>query len=365
MASKDYYQILGVSKTANLDEIKKAYRKLALKYHPDKNKGDKAGEEKFKEVSEAYQVLSDSNKRQQYDQYGQTFSGAGGGGFSRSGFRPEDFAGFSQGFSDLGGFGDIFESFFGGGRSRRPDPESITRGADIEVNLQITFEEAAFGTTKKVTLSRPTVCSTCHGTGSSDGEIEVCSKCGGKGEIKISRQTILGVFTQAQVCDVCQGLGKRPKRVCRSCHGDGRRDISESIEIKIPAGIDNGQTVKLPQMGGAGLRGGRTGDLYVAVRVMASKDFERRGADLYRTELISYPVAVLGGEVKIDSLDGILKLKIPVGTKSGEVFRLKGRGITKLNRSERGDLFVVVEIDVPKRLTLRQKRLLEDLQSEL
>ena len=363
MASKDYYQILGVDKKASLEEIKKAYRKLALKYHPDKTKGDKAGEEKFKELSEAYQVLSDTNKRQQYDQYGQAFSGGSGGGFS--GFRPEDFAGFSQGFSDMGGLGDIFEGFFGGGRSRRPDPETIMRGADIEVNLQITFEEAAFGVTKKVNLSKPAVCSACSGTGSSDGELEVCSKCSGKGEIKISRQTILGVFTQAQVCDACQGLGKKPKKVCRSCRGDGRKDATESIEIKIPAGIDNGQTVKLPHLGGAGARGGKQGDLYVVVQVMASKDFERRGSDLYRTELISYPIAVLGGEVKIDTLDGILKLKIPTGTKSGEVFRLKGKGIVKLNKNEKGDLFVIVEIDVPKRLTLRQKRLLEDLQGEL
>jgi len=363
MASKDYYHILGIGKTASLDEIKKAYRRLALKYHPDKNKGDKAGEEKFKEINEAYQVLSDPAKRRQYDQFGQSFSGAGGGGFS--GFRPEDFAGFSQGFSDLGGFGDIFESFFGGGRSSRRDPETVTRGADLEVNLQITFEEAAFGTTKKVNLSRPTICATCHGTGSADGELEVCSRCGGKGEIRISRQTILGVFTQAQVCDACQGLGKKPTKICRSCRGDGRRDATESIEVKIPAGIDNGQTVKLLHVGGAGFRGGGAGDLYIVVRVMASKEFERKDADLYRTELISYPVAVLGGEVEIDSLDGILKLKIPAGTKSGEVFRLRGKGIIKLGRNEKGDLYITIEIDVPKRLTLRQKRLLEDLQSAL
>lgn len=363
MANKDYYQILGVDKKANLDEIKKAYRKLALKYHPDKTKGDKELEKRFKEINEAYQVLSDSAKRQQYDQFGQTFEGARSGGFS--GFRPEDFAGFTQDFSDLGGLGDVFESFFGGGRGRKRSPESLNRGEDMEINLQITFEEAAFGATKKVSATKPVVCTVCKGTGSADERIVTCDKCGGSGELRIARQTILGSFVQTQVCDVCRGLGKKPNKICRSCRGEGVRANTEIIEIKIPAGIDSGQTIKLSGQGGAGVRGGKSGDLYVIVRVLSSKQFVRRGADLYVLESISYPTAVLGGEIKVESLEGGLKLKIPAGTKSGEIFRLRGKGIVKLNGGDKGDLYVTIEIDVPKRLTLRQKRLLEDLQTEL
>lgn len=362
--AKDYYQILGVSRDASPEDLKRAYRKLALKYHPDKTKGDKEGERRFKEINEAYRALSDPAKRKQYDQFGQTFTGMPGGGFS--GFRPEDFARFTQDFGDLGGFEDIFDAFFGGtARSRRRDPASLTRGRDVEVNLQITFDEAAYGATKQVGVSRAATCEFCKGTGSSDYKLVPCDQCGGKGEVRVSQRTILGMFTQVQVCDVCRGLGQRPAKICRHCRGDGRRTQTETIEIKIPAGIDTGQTIKLTGLGEAGLRGGEPGDLYIIVRVLDTPDFKRQGADLYRQESISYPRAALGGEIEVKALGGKLKLKIPAGTKSGEVFRLRGKGLPRLGRLGHGDLFVEAEIDVPQRLTLRQKRLLDELDEEL
>lgn len=354
--AKDYYKILGIDRSADQEEIKKAYRKLALKYHPDKTKGDKEGEKKFKDINEAYQILSNSTKRQQYDQFGQNFEGMGSSGFS--GFRPED-------FSDLGGFGDIFETFFSGGRSRKRSPESISRGKDLEVNLQITFEEAVFGIDKKVRVSRAVTCEFCKGTGDSDGNLVTCDKCKGTGEIRVTRRTILGVISQAHICDECRGLGKKPSKICRRCGGDGRRNVTETIEVKIPAGIDNGQTIKLAGMGEAGFRGGESGDLYVVIHVLTSPSFERRESDLYTTESVSYPMAVLGGEIKVKSLNESLKLKIPAGTKSGEVFRLKNKGVVRLDNSGHGDLFVKVEIDIPKRISLRQRKILEDLQDEL
>ncbi|OGB74332.1 molecular chaperone DnaJ [candidate division Kazan bacterium RBG_13_50_9] len=364
MMSKDYYKILGVSRGASPDEIKQAYRRLALRYHPDKTKGDKEGEQKFKEVNEAYRVLSDPARRKQYDQFGQTFEGAAGGGFA--GFRPEDFARFTQDFGDLGGFEDLFDAFFGGMRGgRRRSAEDVQRGRDIEINLQITFDEAAFGTTKRISVPRAVACEYCKGTGASDGELVSCDKCGGRGEIRVSQRTILGTFAQVQLCNVCKGTGKKPARPCRHCRGEGRHSLTEKVEVKIPAGVGSGQTIKLSGGGEAGFRGSRAGDLYVVIQVLESPDFKRKGADLYRQETLSYPVAVLGGEIKVKALEGVLKLKVPSGTKSGEVFRLAGKGLPRLDRSGNGDLFIEVEIDVPRRLTLKQKRLLEELKSEL
>ncbi len=362
MANKDYYKILEISSNANLEDIKKAYRKLALKYHPDKTKGDKESEKHFKEINEAYRVLSDPAKRRQYDQFGQTFEGAAGGGFS--GFRPEDFNRFTQDFSDLGGFNDIFESFFGGTRSARQKPEARLRGRDVEVNLKVTFDEAAFGVTKEVGISRLVVCQFCDGTGSATGRLTVCDKCSGSGEIRSNRRTILGMITQVQICDVCKGLGKKPEKICRHCRGDGRINKTEQIKIDIPAGIDSGQTIKLVDQGEAGFRGAPAGDLYIVIHVLESLDFKRQGSDLYRTEILNYPTAVLGGEIKVKSLTKDLKLKVPSGTKSGEVFRLKSKGLPKVGQSGQGDLFIKVEIDIPKRLNLRQKRILEELKEE-
>lgn len=360
--SKNYYDILGIKKTASADEIKQGYRKLALKYHPDKTKGDVEGEKKFKEINEAYQVLSNPTKRSQYDQYGQTFEGAGRSGFS--GFRPEDFSRFTQDFGDMAGFDDIFSAFFGGGRQRKKSPESINRGQDIEGHLQITFVEAAHGATKKMSVNRAVTCETCNGSGAVDGKLVTCDKCNGRGEITVNHRTILGNFAQAQICDSCHGTGQKPARACRSCHGEGRVSKSETFDIQIPAGIDSGQTIKLVGKGEAGRQGAKYGDLYIVITVLADSRFERQGENLYRTEQLSYPIAVLGGEINVSGLDGQLQLKIPAGTKSGEVFRLRGKGIVRLNQGGTGDLFVKVEIVVPQRLTLKQKRLLEELRDE-
>jgi len=361
---KDYYKILGVDKSSSVDEIKKAYRKLALKYHPDKTKGDKEAEKKFKEINEAYQILSNPAKKQQYDQFGQTFSNAASGGFS--GFRPEDFSRFTQDFSDMGNLSDIFESFFGGGfKTNQRNPERNLRGKDVEVNLSITFEEAAFGATKKVGVSRPIKCEHCNGTGAVDEKMVTCDKCGGTGQIRVTQRTILGAMTQVRLCDVCKGKGQKPERVCRHCRGEGRKNATETIEVEIPAGIDNGQTIKIDNKGEAGIRGGKPGDLYIVIHVLESKDFKRQGANLYTEKNISYPTAVLGGEVKIQSLDGMLNLKIPAGTKSGDVFKLNNKGLPRVGMTGKGDLFVKVDIDVPKRTTLAQRRLLEELKEEL
>jgi len=361
--SKDYYQILGVGKSASADEVKQAYRKLALKYHPDKTKGDAEGEKKFKEINEAYQVLGNDAKRRQYDQFGQSFNNASQGGFS--GFRPEDFSRFTQDFGDMAGFEDIFDAFFSGGRRRQKSPEQTHRGNDIEGHLQVSFIDAAHGIKKKMGINRSRTCETCNGSGAVDGKLVACDKCNGQGEIRVNRRTILGTFAQVQMCEACRGTGKKPAKPCRTCHGEGKVTKSDTIEIDIPAGIDSGQTIKLTGMGEAGWRGGKAGDLYIVVTVMPDQRFERQGADLYRTEGLSYPVAVLGGEIVVDALDEKLTLKIPTGTKSGEVFRLRGKGLPKLGQTGHGDLLVKVEIVIPERLTLKQKRLLEDLKDEL
>ncbi|MFH0912446.1 MAG: molecular chaperone DnaJ [Patescibacteria group bacterium] len=365
---EDYYSILGLKRDATQEEIKKAYRKLALKYHPDKANGDKASETKFKQINEAYQILSDPAKRQRYDQFG----AAGDNGFSGWQGQGAGFSDFAQGF-DLsnfgGGFGDIFDTFFGASAGRRGggrrSSESIKRGNDIEANLQITFDEAALGAIKRVSVHRLIPCTACQGQGAVDGKFIQCARCHGTGEVKKMQKTILGSFTQAYICDECKGLGDKPARICRECRGEGRKTKTEMIEVTIPAGIDSGQTIKMVELGEAGWRGGKTGDLYIVVHVLPSKEFRRSGFDLYRTENISYPVAALGGEIKIKSLTGWLNLKIPSGTKSGEIFRLKGQGIQQLNKDMRGDLLVQVEITVPQRLTLTQKRLLEELRDEL
>jgi molecular chaperone DnaJ len=364
---KDYYNILGVSKDATDDEIKKAYRKMAHQHHPDKSGGDEA---KFKEANEAYQVLSDKEKRSQYDQYGQTFEQAQSqGGFSGfNGFR--DFSSYAEGFDfNFGGgqggfsdiFGDIFEQAgFGGGargRSRRR-----YRGEDIQVDAEISFQEMADGVEREVELYKGVKCTRCEGEGVEPGSKKVeCPTCKGEGEIRTARRTILGTFQQTSVCPDCQGSGKIPEKKCKKCGGDGRVREYEKIKVKIPAGIKDGQTIRLENMGEAGEKGGGTGDLYVNIHVAADERFERDGDDIRSVAKISFSQAALGDKISIETIGGKVKLKIPAGTQSGEIFRLKGHGVKHLSRFGHGDQYVKIQLVTPKGLDREQKDIFEKL----
>lgn len=368
---KDYYNILGVGKDASEDEIKKAYRKLAHQHHPDKSSGDEA---KFKEVNEAYQVLSDKEKRTQYDQYGQTFEQAQQqGGFSGfNGFR--DFSSYAEGFdfnfgSDAQGgrtgfsdiFGDIFEQAgFGGGARGRG--RKRYRGEDIQVDIEITFAEMADGAEKEIELYKRVRCSVCEGSGVAPGSKKVeCPTCKGEGQIKTARRTILGTFQQTSVCPECQGEGKIPEKKCKKCGGDGRVREYERIKVKIPAGIKDGQTIRLENQGEAGERGGEAGDLYINVHVLPDQRFERDGDDIHSVAEISFSQAALGDKIAVETLGGEVKLKIPAGTQSGEIFRLKGHGVKHLSRFGHGDHYVKIQVMTPKSLTREERELFEKL----
>ncbi|MGY3749103.1 molecular chaperone DnaJ [Vagococcus acidifermentans] len=355
MAKRDYYEILGLSKSATDDEIKKAYRKLSKKYHPDINKEPDA-DEKFKEVSEAYEVLSDPQKRAAYDQYGHAgtdpnFGGAGGfGGFD----------GFSGG--GFGGFEDIFESFFGGGGAGRGASRNAPRqGADLQYSLNLTFEEAVFGLEKTIRYNREDECSTCHGSGAKPGtEPETCGKCHGSGTINVERQTPLGRMMSRQTCDVCQGTGKIIKEKCDTCHGRGRMTKSHSLKVNVPAGVEDGQQMRLAGQGEAGYNGGPFGDLYVVFVVEPSPIFDRDGSEIYYEQTISFVQAALGDEVEVPTVHGRVKLKIPAGTETGTSFRLRGKGAPRLRGSGNGDQQVTVKIVTPKNLNDAQKKALRD-----
>lgn len=358
----DFYEILGVSKGASDDEIKKAYRKLAHKYHPDKSGGDEA---KFKEINEAYQVLSDKTKRQQYDQFGQTFQGGAGQGFG--GF---DFSGFQQGFGNGGfegfefggeGFEDIFSNIFGGGtRSRRK-----AYGADIQVDVEITFSEMVHGAEKEIKLYKRVTCDHCKGSGGEPGaNLKTCPTCKGSGRIQTTRRSLFGTFSQVSECPECHGSGQVYEKKCSKCGGDGRTRQEQMIELKIPAGISDGQTISVKGQGEAGERGAQAGDLYVNVHILPHKKFMRKGNDILSKEYVPFSVATLGGKIEIDTIDGKLILKIPAGTPSGEIFRVKGRGIPELHGRGVGNLLVTVVVSVPKSLSREQKNLLEKLKDQ-
>ncbi|MEL7596608.1 MAG: molecular chaperone DnaJ [Clostridiaceae bacterium] len=346
MANKDYYDILGISKGASDDEIKKAYRKLAMKYHPDRNPDNKEAEEKFKDINEAYQVLSDPQKKSQYDQFGTTdFNGGfgGSGGFD---------------FSGMGGFEDIFDSFFGGGFSsrRRNGPE---RGADLEYTLNLTFEEAVFGVEKEISISKNEICDDCNGTGSKPGSnSKTCDKCGGTGQVRYQRNTPLGSFVSTSTCDKCNGTGKIISDPCSHCHGKGTVRKNKKVKIKIPAGVDTGNVLPLRGQGEPGKNGGPTGDLYINIRVSSHKVFNRKGFDIYIEEHISFGKASFGTELKVPTIDGDVKYKVPAGTQSGTVFRLRGKGVPKVNGHGRGDEYVKIIVDIPKVLNEKQKETL-------
>ena len=352
---RDYYEVLGVQKGATEEEIKKAYKKMARKYHPDLNPGDKDAEEKFKEVNEAYEVLSDSEKKARYDQFGfagvDPNFGAGGGGYGGG-------AGF-----DFGDLGDIFGSFFGGGfggGQTRRNPNAPQRGESIRMNLTISFEEAAFGCEKELELDRYESCETCHGSGAAPGTSpETCPDCGGSGVVQTRRQTPMGVFASTAPCSRCGGRGKIIKEPCKDCRGSGMVRRRRKIQASVPAGIDNGQTISIRGQGHAGKNGGPAGDLLVTITVRPHELFRREGTSVLCEAPITFPQAVLGAELEIPTIDGKVKYDIPEGTQSGTTFRLKGKGIPALNGRGRGDQYVTVYIETPRNLNREQKEALK------
>ena len=347
MASKDYYKDLGLEKGASDDQIKRAYRKLAMKYHPDKNQGNKEAEEKFKQINEAYQVLSDSEKKARYDQYGTAdFNGGFGGAGGAGGF---DF--------DFGGMGfDIFDSFFGGGGSSSRRKNGPVPGNDLEYTLNLTFEEAVFGVEKEISITRSENCDVCHGTGAEPGtSSKTCPHCNGSGQVKVQRRTPLGNFVTTTTCDKCGGTGKIIEKPCHECKGKGHLRKNRRITVKIPAGVDTGNVIPLRGQGEHGKNGGPSGDLYVRIRVSPSKQFVRKGNDIYTDAHISVGKAILGTDITVDTVHGSVEYKIPAGTQSGTLFRLKGKGVPKVNSSYTGDQYVKVIVDIPKNINEKQK----------
>ena len=366
---KDYYKILGIDKGASKDEVKAAFRKLAHLYHPDKAGGN---ETKFKEVSEAYTILSDDKKRQQYDTFGSADSGAGqgygGGGFGGFGqgqdFGGFDFSQFTQGGGNGNGFefdlGDVFGDFFGGGGGRR---QKVKKGRDITVDLDITFTESVFGVEKEFSLTKPAVCSDCGGSGAKRGtEMSTCSQCAGKGKIKETRRSILGNFVQERVCDKCEGAGRIPKEKCPICHGMGTTKKPEKIKVKIPADINHGETVRLTGAG-EGIKDGVAGDLYINVSVHRDPLFKKEGKNIITEINIKLSDALLGMKYSMKTLDGDIELTVPEGINNGEVLRVREKGVP-IDSHHRGDLLVKVKIRMPSRLSKTARKIIEDLKNE-
>ena len=358
MADKrDYYEVLGVKKDATADEIKKAYRKLTKENHPDLHPGDKACEERFKEANEAYEVLSDEDKRKKYDQFGfAAFDpNAGAGGFG--GF---------DGFGGFGGFGDIFGDIFGFGGGTRSNPNAPRKGESLRATLNISFEEAAFGCKKEVNVARVESCPDCKGSGCAPGTTpEICPDCKGTGHVTVNQRTPFGVMQSSSPCSKCRGTGKIIHQPCKTCRGMGSIRRQHKVEVNVPAGIDDGQTISKPGGGNAGVNGGPAGDLLVSVIVRPHARFERDGTSVLLEQEISYAQATLGAEVEVPTLDGKVKLTIPEGTQPGAVFRLRGKGIPYLRGSGRGDQFVSVTVKVPKNLTGSQKELLRQFAASM
>jgi len=358
---KDYYKILGVEKSASQDEVKKAFRKLAHKYHPDKGTGNEA---KFKEASEAYAVLSDEGKRQQYDTYGSagpSMGGNGGGG----GFNAQDFGGFDfSGFQNGQGFdfGDIFGDIFGGGGGGRRAQQK--RGRDISIDIEVDFKDAIFGTTRKIHVSKTSVCSDCGGKGAAKGtETVVCSACNGKGQVQETRNTFFGQFASARTCDACHGEGYVPKTKCGTCKGAGVVHKQEELTIEVPPGMENGEMIRYTGKGEA-VKGGMAGDLYVKVHVKKHAMFRKEGTNLLADITIKLSDAILGADYPLETLDGNLSVKIPEGIQSGEVLRIKGRGVPYGRGNVRGDIYLTIRINIPKKLSRESRKAIEALQKE-
>lgn len=348
MNNTEYYDRLGLSKDASQDEIKRAYRKLSKKYHPDINK-EPGAEEKYKEILEAYETLSDAQKRAAYDQYGPD----GANGFGGQG----SFGGFDGG-AGFGGFEDIFSSFFGGGGGMR-NPNAPRQGDDLQYRVNLTFEEAVFGVEKEVAYNRESTCSTCHGSGAKPGTSPVtCSRCHGSGVINVDTQTPLGMMRRQVTCDVCHGKGKEIKEPCHTCHGTGREKQSHTVSVKIPAGVETGQQIRLAGQGEAGFNGGPYGDLFVVINVNPSDKFTRDGSTIYYTLNISFVQAALGDTVEVPTVHGNVEMVIPAGTQTGKTFRLKGKGAPRLRGGSQGDQLVTVKIVTPTKLNDAQKEAL-------
>jgi len=359
MAKRDYYEILGLDKSASPSEIKSSYRKLALKYHPDKNKDDKEAEEKFKEASEAYEVLSDVEKRKKYDQFGH----AGlEGAFGTGGFTWDNFT-HANDFSDIfGDIGSIFETFFGGGgggfgfggQSRQ---RMVNRGGDLKISLSLSLEEIAKGVTKRLKVNIKQKCDACNGTGSADGKVATCRQCGGSGRVKQVRQSPFGAMSTITTCPACNGTGQSIRNKCSKCYGEGRISSVKTIKVDIPAGVSDGQYLNLRGQGHAGKQGGPAGDILVYIREKRNDLFDRDGQDLICTFPITVTDAVLGNTVEVPTLKGHAKMKIPSGTQSGKVFRLRSQGLPHLNSNRKGDLYVKIIVVIPHRLSSEEKEL--------
>lgn len=354
MAKRDYYEVLGVAKGVDAEEIKKAYRKMAVKYHPDKNPGDKAAEEKFKELGEAYEVLNDPQKRAIYDQHGHAAFDrrTGGGGFGRGGgggfHDPFDI------FREVFSSGNVFDEFFGGGRS---DPSQPQRGDDLRYDMEITFDEAAHGCEKEITVTKKDRCEVCKGSGAESGSnTRTCPTCGGRGQVLSSR----GIFSIAQTCPSCQGAGRVIEKPCKACRGAGRRDNTSKIKLRIPAGVDSGSRLRSAGNGEGGLRGGPAGDLYVVLHVKPHDIFQRDGDDLLCEVPVNFVQAALGAEIEVPTLEGKAEIRVPAGTQPGTMFRLKGKGVKNVQGYGHGDLHVRINVEVPTHLNAAQKAKLQE-----
>ncbi|MBQ6741754.1 MAG: molecular chaperone DnaJ [Bacteroidales bacterium] len=358
MAKRDYYEVLGVSKNATPEELKKAYRKLALQYHPDRNPGDKDAEEKFKEAAEAYDVLSNPDKKARYDQFGMAGME---GAYGQGGMDMNDiFSQFGSIFGDLfggGGFRTGFSGFGGGGAARR-----VLRGSNLRIKVKLTLEEIDRGCEKKIKVSKYVPCKTCNGSGAKDGKTEVCSHCHGTGVVTETKRTILGIMQTQSACPQCGGEGRVVKDKCPDCHGDGIVKSDEIITINIPAGVQDGMQLAMQGQGNAAPRGGIAGDLIVLIEELEHDTFERQDANLYYNAFITFADAAMGASVEIPTLNGKVKIKIDPGTPSGRVVRLRGKGLPVVNGYGRGDLLVCLNVWVPKNLTRDEKKILEDLQ---
>lgn len=363
MSKRDYYDILGVSKSATADEIKKAYRKLAIKYHPDKNPDDKVAEENFKEAAEAYEVLSNAEKRQRYDQFGHAGAqgGFGGGGYGGGGMNMEDI--FSQ-FGDIFGGGSPFDSFFGGGGGGRGSSRRVQRGSNLRIKVKLTLEEIAHGVEKKIKVNKQVVCNTCDGSGAKDkNSVQTCKTCGGTGSVRRVTNTILGQMQTTSTCPTCNGDGTTITSKCTACHGDGVVRGEETISINIPAGVSEGMQLSMSGKGNAAPRGGVPGDLIILIEEIPHESLKREGINVIYDLHVSFVDAALGTSVEIPTIDGKARIKLEPGTQGGKILRLKGKGIPEVNSYHKGDQLVQINIWTPKNINNEERELLEKLRS--